>query len=244
MNENSPYDLEESEYKKHYNKVKGQLKRASNTEKSTAIFINYISFIKGSDVFSKRSKEQSFKEFESEFLTSIETESTKKKQQTSVSKYYQGNGGSSWSSKEMGAVLDTAVQHAETIGSSSDDFKVVKLTDDSLTAEYLVFWSGDIGFAGGSGTWGPAYCLVEKGHWGLYHVTGPGRAFYEYLKVIETVEFKDSILHMTGTTYGPECHQRNPSYKLKLQFRVVNNFRSSVNLELVDKQEIGYEDVG
>lgn len=65
LNENSPYDLDESEYKKHYNKLKGQLKRASNTEKSTANFITYINFIKESDEFAMRSRELSFEAFSS-----------------------------------------------------------------------------------------------------------------------------------------------------------------------------------
>lgn len=242
LDNDSDYDLDESEYKKHYEKIKGQLKRASTTEKATANFIGYISFIKNSEDFSKRSKEQNFEDFVSELLSFTTTaKPTEKKQKTSDTRYYQGSGSSSWSSKEMADVLETASKHAETISSSPSDFHVVKLTDDRITTEYLVFWSGDVGFAGGSGTWGPAYCLVEKNHWEHYHVVGPGRAFYGYLKIIKEVEFKDSILHITGFTYGPTCHKINPSYKLQLQFRIVDNFRSSVDLELVNKIEIGYE---
>ncbi|EAS44218.1 hypothetical protein C9J48_13835 [Photobacterium profundum] len=242
LNENSLYDLDESEYKKHHNKVKGQLKRASNTEKSTAIFITYINFIKSSDEFAMKSKEHSFKTFSSEFLASIETVVSKKQLKKVDTIYYEGHGNSSWSAKEMEDVLGCALQHAETIGSSSHDFQVVKLCDDGMHADYLVFWAGDIGFAGGSGTWGPAYCLVKRNHWGNYNIAAPGRAFYEHLKIIETVEFIESILHISGVTYGPTCHQRSPSYKLELQFRVVDSFVGTVDLELVDKKEIGYED--
>ncbi len=117
LNENSSYDLDESEYKKHHNKVKGQLKRASNTEKATANLITYINFIKDYDEFNIKNKAHSF----------------------------------------------------------------------------------------------------------------------------ETVEFIDSILHISGVTYGPVCHQRNPNYKVKLQFRAVDRFVGTVDLELINKQEIGYE---
>lgn len=243
LNEHCSYDLDESEYKKHYNKVKGQLKRASSTEKSTANFIAYISFVKKLDEFAMRSKDHSFEDFSSEFLTSIERVPTKKKLKKVVTKYYEGNGNSSWSAQEMEAVLGCALQHAETIGSSSHNFQVVKLCDDGMYADYLVFWAGDIGFAGGSGTWGPAYCLVRRNHWGNYNIAASGREFYEHLKIIKTVEFIESVLHITGVTYGPTCHQRSPSYKMKLQFRVVDGFRGTVDLELVDKHEIGYDGV-
>ncbi|EKO3456389.1 hypothetical protein NTH37_002574 [Vibrio fluvialis] len=242
LNEISSYDIDECEYKKHHNKLKGQLKRASNTEKSTANFISYINFIKGSNEFAMRSKEQSFEEFSSQFLASIEVESPKKKLKKTDTRYYEGYGNSSWSAKEMESVIDSAFQHAETIGSSPHNFQVVKLCDDGILADYLVFWAGDIGFAGGSGTWGPAFCLVRRNQWGNFNIASPGREFYEYLKIIESVKFRGSILHITGVTYGPTCHQRNPSYKLKLQFRVTDSFRGAVDLELVDKQEIGYDD--
>lgn len=243
LNENSSYDLDESEYKKHHNKVKGQLKRASNTEKSMAIFITYINFIKSSDDFAMKNKENGFENFSSEFQASIETVVSKNQIKKVATRYYASNGNSSWSAKEMEDVLGCTLQHAETIGSSSHDFQVVKLCDDGMYADYLVFWAGDIGFAGGSGTWGPAYCLVTRNHWGNYNITAPGRAFYEYLKIIETVEFIESILHITGVSYGPNCHQRKPSYKIKLQFRVVDSFSGNVDLELVDKQEIGYQEL-
>lgn len=243
LNEHSSYDLDESEYKKHYNKVKGQLKRASNTEKATATFITYINFIKGNDEFNIKNKDNSFESFSSEFLTLIEKETTKKQHKKVATRYYEGNGNSSWSAKEMDHVLSCALQHAETIGSSSHNFQVVKLCDDGMHADYLVFWAGDIGFAGGSGTWGPAYCLVRRNHWGDFNIAAPGRAFYKHLKIIETVELIESILHITGVTYGPTCHQRNPSYKIKLQIRVVDSFSGSVDLELIDKQEIGYYDI-
>lgn len=242
LNENSSYDLDESEYKKHHNKVKGQLKRASNTEKSTAIFISYINFIKDSDEFAMRNKEYSFEAFSSEFLASIGIMPTKKVPKKAVISYYEGNGNSSWSAKEMESVLASALKHAETIGSSSHNFHVVKLCDDGMSADYLVFWAGDIGFAGGSGTWGPAYCLVRKNHWGNYNIAAPGREFYEHLKIIETVEFIKSVLHITGVIYGPTCHQSKPSYKVKLQFRVIDSFRGTFGLELIDRQEIGYDD--
>lgn len=242
LNEISSYDIDECEYKKHHNKLKGQLKRASNTEKSTANFISYINFIKGSNEFALRSKEQSFEEFSSQFLASIEVKSPKKKLKKTDTRYYEGYGNSSLSAKEMESVIDSASQHAETIGSSPHNFQVVKLCDDGILADYLVFWAGDIGFAGGSGTWGPAFCLVRRNQWGNFNIASPGREFYEYLKIIESVKFRGSILHITGVTYGPTCHLRNPSYKLKLQFRVTDSFRGSVDLELVDKQEIGYND--
>ncbi|MEF2482168.1 hypothetical protein V4D09_02525 [Vibrio mimicus] len=242
LNENASYDLDESEYKKHHNKVKGQLKRASNTEKSTAIFISYINFIKDSDEFAMRNKECSFEAFSSEFLASIGIVPTKKAPKKTATSYYEGNGNSSWSAKEMESVIDSAFQHAETIGSSPHNFQVVKLCDDGIFADYLVFWAGDIGFAGGSGTWGPAFCLVRRNQWGYFNIASPGREFYEHLKIIEAVTFRESMLHIAGVTYGPTCHQRNPSYKLKLQFRVTNSFRGAVDLELVDKQEIGYDD--
>ncbi|PWY36095.1 hypothetical protein [Vibrio vulnificus] len=242
LNENSPYDLDESEYKKHYNKLKGQLKRASNTEKSTANFITYINFIKESDEFAMRSRELSFEAFSSQFLSSIEKVTTKKQPTNAVTRYYESNANSSWTVEEMEDVLRCASQHADTIGSSSHGFQVVKLCDDGLMADYLVFWAGDIGFAGGSGTWGPAYCLVRRNHWGSYNIAAPGRAFYEHFKIVETVVFKESILQINGVTYGPTCHQRRPNYKLELQFRVVDSFIGTVDLELVDKKEIGYED--
>lgn len=244
LNENSSYDLDESEYKKHHNKVKGQLKRGSNTEKSTANFITYINFIKDSEEFEIRSKAHCFETFSSEFLASIETVATKKKKLPTkvATRYYEHNRNSSWSAKEMEDVLSCALQHAETIGSSSHNFQAVKLCDDDMYADYLVFWTGDIGFAGGSGTWGPAYCLARRNHWGNYNIAAPGREFYEHLKIIETVEFIDSILHISGVTYGPTCHQRSPSYKVKLLFRVVDSLIGTIDLELADKQEIGYED--
>lgn len=240
LNENSSYDLDENEYKKHHNKVKGRLKRASNTEKSTANFITYINFIKDSEEFAIKNKESSFEAFSSEFLASVESVPTTKKLKKVSTRYYEGNGSSSWLAKEMDEVLGCALQHAETIGSSSHNFQVVKLSDSTLDADYLVFWAGDIGFAGGSGTWGPAYCLVRRNHSGNYNIAAPGREFYEHLKIIETVEFKESILHIVGVIYGPNCHQRNPSYKIMLQFRVVDSLRGAVDLELVDKLEIGY----
>lgn len=242
LNEISPYDLDESEYEKHHNKVKGRLKRASNTEKSTANFITYVNFIKDSKEFAIKNKEYSFEDFSSEFLASIESVATKKKPKKVATKYYEGNDDSSWPAKEMEEVLGCALQHAETIGSSSHNFQVVKLCDDGMYADYLVFWAGDIGFAGGSGTWGPAYCLVRRNHWGSYNIASPGREFYEHLKIIKTVKFMGSILRITGVTYGPTCHQRKPSYKIKLQFRIVDSFGGTVDLELVDKQEIGYGD--
>ncbi|NOI15841.1 hypothetical protein [Vibrio hepatarius] len=242
LNENSPYDLDESEYKKHRNKVKGQLKRASNTERSTANFITYINFIKESDEFAMRSREHNFEAFSSQLLSSIEKE-TKEKQPTNADiRYYESNANSSWTEEEIEDVLKCASQHAETIGSSSHCFQVVKLCDDGLMADYLVFWAGDIGFAGGSSTWGPAYCLVRKNHWGNYNIAAPGRAFYEHLKIVETVVFKESILQINGVTYGPTCLQRNPSYKIELQFRVVDSLVGTIDLELFDKKEIGYED--
>ncbi len=241
LNENSPYDLDESEYKKHYNKVKGQLKRASNTEKSTANFITYINFIKESDDFAIRSREHSFEVFSSQFLSSIEKVTIKKPPNADIS-YYESNANSSWTVEEMEDVLTCASQHAETISSSSHNFQVIKLCDNGLMADYLVFWAGDIGFAGGSGTWGPAYCLVRKNHWGNYNIAAPGRAFYEHLKIVETVVFKESILQINGVTYGPTCHQRSPRYKIELQFRVVDSFVGTVEFELVDKKEIGYGD--
>lgn len=242
LHENSTYDLDESEYKKHYNKVKGQFKRASNTEKSTANFIIYINFIKEFDEFVLKNREHKFEAFLSQFLSSIK-EVKIKRQLTNVGiRYYESNANSSWTEEEIEDVLKCASQHADTIGSFSHGFQVVKLCDDGLMADYLVFWAGDIGFAGGSGTWGPAYCLVRKNHWGNYNIAAPGREFYEHLKIVETVVFKESILQIKGVTYGPTCHQRSPSYKLELQFRVVDSFVGTVDLELVDKKEIGYED--
>lgn len=240
LNENSSYDLDESEYKKHHNKVKGRLKRASNTEKSTANFIEYTNFIKGSEEFSIKNKEHSFEAFSSEFLASVESVAAKNNPKKVAIKYYEGNGHSSLSAKEMEDVTGCALQHAETIGSSSHNFRIVKLRDDGMGADYLVFWAGDIGFAGGSGTWGPAYCLVKRNHWGNYNIATPGRKFYEHVKIIETTEFTESILYITGVTYGPICHQRYPNYKVKLKFHVVDSFGGTVDLELVDKQEIGY----
>lgn len=242
LNENSPYDLDETEYKKHHNKVKGQLKRASNTEKSIASFITYINFIKESDEFALRSKELSFEAFSAQYLSSIDKETVKRPPKNADSRYFESNASISWFEDEMEDVLKCASQHAETIGSSSHGFQAVKLCDDGLMADYLVFWAGDIGFAGGSGSLGPAYCLVRKNHWGRYNIAAGGKAFYEHLKVVETVVFRDSVLQINGVTYGPTCHQKNPRYKIELQFRVVESFAGTVDLDLIDKKEIGYEE--
>ena len=181
--------------------------------------------------------------FISDYVALLNKEVKIKRQLTNVGiRYYESNANSSWTEEEIEDVLKCASQHADTIGSFSHGFQVVKLCDDGLMADYLVFWAGDIGFAGGLGTWGPAYCLVRKNHLGDYNIAAPGREFYEHLKIVETVVFKESILQIKGVTYGPTCHQRSPNYKLELQFRVVDSFVGTVDLELVDKKEIGYED--
>ncbi|MBP6020410.1 MAG: hypothetical protein KA735_13040 [Burkholderiaceae bacterium] len=111
--------------------------------------------------------------------------------------------------------------------------------DEHLDAEYAVWWMGDIGCAGGSGTSGSHIAIVNIGAGGYFYVD-PTRSS-------PTVDFDTPTRHITkiiGNTHdsivfeGVEYGEKDPNCCPSIPIRFTLKANEQGDWRLVDKKEL------
>lgn len=113
------------------------------------------------------------------------------------------------------------------------EYKAIKIKDgmdggSGFGVQYIVFWSGDYGCAGGNGTVTPHFSLVERT--GFSSADPIVRANHELphqvkLTVVSdfyAAENEEGVFYIDGLTYGSDDQQHHPtkpvSYKIKADY--------------------------
>lgn len=89
-------------------------------------------------------------------------------------------------------------------------------TLDGLGAIHVVYWQGDLGCAGGSGTVLPNFTVVE--HRGLRSTSPIVVTDYPFpeldLRYVDRISSSNGELHITGVRYGPDDAHNAPTEKV------------------------------
>lgn len=125
------------------------------------------------------------------------------------------------------AAMQTAKAYADAISCGGTEIKaefVLPLrpwVDRYLAeeAEYLVIWNGDIGCAGGSGTWSDNIVSVQVGAGGTFYVeprySSPVIDFDSGMRIIEQVSLlPGGLLRVQGLSHGEDDANNFPSQKV------------------------------
>lgn len=133
---------------------------------------------------------------------------------------------------EVSNAVDLVKKYSSTIACSVNEnsFQSVKIGSDY--DEYsIVYWEGDVGCGGGSGTMSGALTVVGKGRWGELFVLPKADLPKVKLVCADSITNSNDLLVINGIAYGPNDHQRAPNHKLqytlkldvyKNKFKVVN----------------------
>lgn len=109
------------------------------------------------------------------------------------------------------SVIEVAAAYAFAVGTAWN-FKVIPIEPNHIGNRYVVFWEGDVGHGGGSGSWGPAMCEVQESHFGYYYVDTSDLYIDIKLKSIaQAIEYCDGKLSVVGYRYGKDDANNRPS---------------------------------
>jgi hypothetical protein len=112
-----------------------------------------------------------------------------------------------------------------------------KTPDDQLDAKYAVLWGGDIGCAGGSGTYGTNVSIVTIGVGNSYivdpHQSSPVIQFESPVRIVSRIvgNTRDSMI-LEGLEFGPKDANCCPSIPVRFTLKV----DEKGNWKLVDKK--------
>lgn len=111
-----------------------------------------------------------------------------------------------------------------------NQYKAVKIKSGmadfgGLGAIFVVYWEGDVGCAGGSGTIVPNFTVVE--HSGFSSAAPVVRTDYKFPEMdlvrLTSISGKNGQLLVKGITYGPKDQQNAPTKVVSYSLKLVNN---------------------
>jgi hypothetical protein len=126
-----------------------------------------------------------------------------------------------FSSTEESKAIKLVKKYSSTIACSVNDnsFKSVRITSDH--DDYvIVYWEGDVGCGGGSGSMSGALTVVGKGQWGELFVLPKVEQPQIKLVCADSMNSQNELLNINGIAYGPNDHQRAPNHKLQYTLRL------------------------
>lgn len=149
---------------------------------------------------------------------------------------------------EESKAVDLVKKYSSTIACSvnEDSFQSVRISSDY--DEYsIVYWEGDVGCGGGSGTMSGVLTVVGNSRWGELFVLPEIELPKIKLVCADSINSRDGLIDINGIAYGPNDHQRAPNHKLqytlkldvhKNKFEVINqvdNPNVKINNECVSR---------
>lgn len=97
---------------------------------------------------------------------------------------------------------------------------------------FVVYWEGDVGCDGGTGTVFPNFTVVEQN--GFLSVPPVVVLDYKFpelkLQRLSSITFKNGQLQITGIAYGPDDEQGQPAMKVAYRLKLDQNTRTFVRL--------------
>ncbi|MGF1705487.1 hypothetical protein [Enterovibrio baiacu] len=117
--------------------------------------------------------------------------------------------------------INLVKKYSSTIACTVNDnsFQSVEIT--SNYDEYtIVYWEGDVGCAGGSGSMSGVLTVVGKGRWGELFVLPEIEQPNTKLVCADSITSDNGFLNINGIAYGPDDHQRAPNQKLQYTLKL------------------------
>lgn len=111
-----------------------------------------------------------------------------------------------------------------------NQYKAVKISPGAadlggMGAQFVVYWEGDVGCAGGNGTIGPNFTVVE--HRGFMSAAPVVVTDYEFpdmeLVRLTSISGKNRQLIIKGVAYGPKDQQHSPTKVVSYTLKLVDN---------------------
>ena len=117
--------------------------------------------------------------------------------------------------------INLVKKYSSTIACSVNDNSFQSVTLGSGYNEHaIVYWEGDIGCGGGSGSMSGALTVVGKGRWGQLFVLPKIELPKIKLVCADSISSHDNLLVINGIMYGPNDHQRTPSHKVQYTLKL------------------------
>ncbi len=122
---------------------------------------------------------------------------------------------------EESEVVNLVKKYSSTIACSVNENSFQSVTIGSDYDQYsIVYWEGDVGCGGGSGTMSGALTVVGKGRWGELFVLPKIELPKVKLVCADSISSRDGLLDINGIAYGPNDHQRSPKHKLQYTLKL------------------------
>ncbi|HBK7246603.1 TPA: hypothetical protein LNF33_002883 [Vibrio cholerae] len=124
-------------------------------------------------------------------------------------------------STEQRSAIELVKKYSSTVACliNKDSFQTVKTTLD-YDDYYVVYWEGDLGCGGGSGTLNGQFTVVSKTRFGDLYVLPQVKQPETTLVCADKMESNGDQIKIYGIAYGPNDHQRSPNDKLQYSVKL------------------------